>query len=505
MGPDDLGPALPPFPPILPLPFPLGLWGGALKFLGGLPGTAPAPPDTGTGAGVGLVDPGFPTLAELIQDAYDGARVPVGFPLPPPIPDPAPFMAGALGGILDLIRAARDWWIPPGVRPEDWAALNSRPRRNAVLPEGVAVWPVGLWNPAGPNRWTFVVAGPWRNPSNPWVAVPSSRSVTYDGGAGVVAWLSAPSTNPGPGWVVFNDAFVNLGGSVGDPDSLGWSFLRTQNFEIGSTLTATVAPIGDRPGAVPFPPQPGGDLGEWTPAALRPATPASAPAISPAPRPRPAVAPTLPEGSPIGVPGTVAPATAPAPAALPATRPALTPLPAPAPAGAVTVTRGGVLPAPAARPVPTTAAGTKVLTRAGSPVRVVPVSVPATLSGIAAEVGRLETKMRLALEAPGAGGPELLDRLEGLGRLLEGIGATPGPDPAGRYELDSPCEVTEAGALKPPVEVDFPESAPGFPAVLKRLDALAELLQAHKNLRQPSCKQRRPTGDPVTVTFEAVG
>ena len=38
--------------------------------------------------------------------------------------------------------------------------------------------------------------------------------------------------------------------------------------------------------------------------------------------------------------------------------------------------------------------------------------------------------------------------------------------------------------------------------VIKRIDALAELLQHHKNLKQPSCKNPAPVGEVVTVQFE---
>jgi len=38
--------------------------------------------------------------------------------------------------------------------------------------------------------------------------------------------------------------------------------------------------------------------------------------------------------------------------------------------------------------------------------------------------------------------------------------------------------------------------------VVKRLDALAELLQHHKTLKQPSCKNPSPVGEVVTVQFE---
>jgi hypothetical protein len=37
-----------------------------------------------------------------------------------------------------------------------------------------------------------------------------------------------------------------------------------------------------------------------------------------------------------------------------------------------------------------------------------------------------------------------------------------------------------------------------------KVDALAALVQTHKNMRQPICKPAPPTGQPVTVQFEEV-
>jgi hypothetical protein len=103
--------------------------------------------------------------------------------------------------------------------------------------------------------------------------------------------------------------------------------------------------------------------------------------------------------------------------------------------------------------------------------------------------------------APG----NLLDKFGDLkdfiGPLIELILATT----AGTtYTLDSPCEVDDDGNRLPAVAVAAAGGFTQFAAILNRLDALAALLQVHKDLKQPSCKQKPPTGEFVTVNFEQI-
>jgi hypothetical protein len=77
-------------------------------------------------------------------------------------------------------------------------------------------------------------------------------------------------------------------------------------------------------------------------------------------------------------------------------------------------------------------------------------------------------------------------------------------DGAGAYELQGPCERGPGGELLPPRVAEWGVSV-GIPStIVKRLDALAELLQHHKDLKQPICTPGRAVGQPVTVTFEEV-
>jgi hypothetical protein len=70
----------------------------------------------------------------------------------------------------------------------------------------------------------------------------------------------------------------------------------------------------------------------------------------------------------------------------------------------------------------------------------------------------------------------------------------------GQYEISSPCELTEAGD-RVPVVVPFSGALSSFGVLSNKMDAVAELLQAHKDLKQPICKQTPAIGEPVTVQF----
>lgn len=124
---------------------------------------------------------------------------------------------------------------------------------------------------------------------------------------------------------------------------------------------------------------------------------------------------------------------------------------------------------------------------------------------MAQEMGRIEDKLLQLLRRPASGGgidPGLLLQLfDYLQDLLDELGTA---DPAGGYIITGPCEAPINGEPAP-AKGAFWESSLGMQeAIVKRLDALAELLQHHKDLRQPICTPGRAVGQPVTVTFEEV-
>jgi len=203
-----------------------------------------------------------------------------------------------------------------------------------------------------------------------------------------------------------------------------------------------------------------------------PGTP-TRPATSPGTRPGPGTSPG-PGTAP--APGT-APGTAPFPPGVPGTAP--NPIP-------------GAPPVPVAPPPPvTTPPGTEV-----TPDGVIgqPGTAPApNLIAIAAEVGRLEQKSRQLLNRPQPNLDlgSLTDLLQLLLNLLQQVY---GP---GSYELAPVCEETD------PAVIAWGGGIGAFGQVNVKLDALAELLQAHKDFRQPICRTKA-SGEEVTVIFEEI-
>lgn len=124
------------------------------------------------------------------------------------------------------------------------------------------------------------------------------------------------------------------------------------------------------------------------------------------------------------------------------------------------------------------------------------------LAGIAEEVGRIEQKVLLLLARPeGGGGGDLAPLADLLNQLLERLNRS---YPGGSYGLDSPCETSPDGSRLPPRLAPWPPAAGFDAALLARMDSLAELLQHHKDLKQPNCARPRSTGTAATVTFSEV-
>ena len=134
-------------------------------------------------------------------------------------------------------------------------------------------------------------------------------------------------------------------------------------------------------------------------------------------------------------------------------------------------------------------------------MRIDPVQVPATMAGIAVEIGRIESKVGSLMARPA---PEGIDWEGLLSQIAELLTPDAEPVPGATYQVRRPCGRGADGQPLPPVLVEVPEAANATTAILQRLDALAELIDEQKQLRQPVCKGK-PGGEPVTVTFERVG
>lgn len=242
-------------------------------------------------------------------------------------------------------------------------------------------------------------------------------------------------------------------------------------------------------------------------------TPSPEPEAEPDPStlPAPVPLPLVPAAPPTTVPGGPEPLPLVDPEVVPTT-----PGPAAPPATAPQVPRRTVpLPLPGATPIKDGA----IVPQAPAPVAVTPPDahfpVPGappvtgngprpTPEGIAQELGRLEQKLA-RLSDPGPGGPgDGTDRLgllfQILGQLVEFLTSI---QSGGGYGLSSPCELDDNGN-RIVTTVEYSGAPTTLGVVLNKLDALAALLQAHKDLKQPICKQTPAVGQPVTVNFVQV-
>lgn len=314
--------------------------------------------------------------------------------------------------------------------------------------------------------------------------------------------LTDPAGNIGYTWPA-----PIFSGSVGSPPGFGGSVSVTPyvNFAVLST---------GRPLPPPFD-LGGGDAGELVlpvpvPARVDPAE--DMPPLVPVPVPRPAPAVPAPaERSPVTPP-------APVPGGLPGGRPALPPAPsvpsspsAAPPAAPVLptplpITAGGVRPQAPALP-PATAPGTTFLPGG---IQLAPNGPPATMQGMATELGKLEQKLEILLRPDGP--PSLLDNINRVIDQIENIkfvlDALFPPEPyrfdAGGYELTPVCDRDAEGELLPARVAPWEGGEGEFAELRQRLDALARLIQLHKETKQPTCGGRTngPAGD-VTVRFES--
>lgn len=241
--------------------------------------------------------------------------------------------------------------------------------------------------------------------------------------------------------------------------------------------------------------------------------PATAPAVAPVPLPLLPAAPpaTAPGGQPLPGPAT-------APGGLPTTTPARPLLPGLRPgrgtgistvspgSGTNPITAGGTRPQlpPAQQP---TSTGTTFLP-GGRPLA--PNGPPPTMAGIATELGKLEQKLEIMLNPKDSLSPlellnKVIDQIENVEFLIERLFPQgPYTFPAGQYELAPVCDRDSEGALLPPRVAPWAAGEGEITEIRRKLDALAALVQHHKDLKQPTCGGRGSgPGSNVTVHFES--
>ena len=132
-------------------------------------------------------------------------------------------------------------------------------------------------------------------------------------------------------------------------------------------------------------------------------------------------------------------------------------------------------------------------------VLVMPAGARADLTGIAQELGRAERKLQSLMErGPGGGGWQGLETLLDLLNLLMALLSDPRPGVT--YSVTAPCPNRgQTGNATDSVTVS--ESADGVDAVLKRLDALALLVDKSQRLPVKTCG--RPSIPPNNATVTA--
>lgn len=186
---------------------------------------------------------------------------------------------------------------------------------------------------------------------------------------------------------------------------------------------------------------------------------------------------------------TPGPATVPAPARNPQTIPSTNPA------------RPNVEFDVAAKPLPQVAPAVKPTSPTSHQVG--PITIPAkspqpTLQGIAEEVGRIEQKLEIVLN-PGNQSPDVswMADLAKLVELLLSITA------AGTYELSSPCELNADGS-RVVIEAPYGGSIDRIGVIHNKIDALAQLMQHGKDLKQPACIPPIPRSTVTVTAYEVM-
>lgn len=414
-------------------------------------------------------------LAEMVADAIAGAKLPVGVG-PPPNWNP-------LGDALAAVKGAAD---------SLWGQLNSKDRTTgegetvvtltnntgATVSASFDVYAVGNLPPQLNKPTGYILptdeistAVPWYNPSASY----RSLSVQLPPGttSASVNWFETGNPNPAG-----RDAFFRLtaGGETYDlsiTDYRPGQFLGYAILILPGSITKGSAPAG-----------------ESYPNNLAPSKITSQPATAALAAPLPAqvgrwedlLVITAPEPASDRAPtAQVAPGQLPLPLGLPA---------APAPMKATGFdTTGLPIPqaAPAVKPTSTTAHQVGPFT--------IPAKAPqATLQGIAEEVGRIEQKLEIVLN-PGNQAPQI-DWMNNLGKIAELLFSVAA---SGNYELSSKCEL-DANGQRIVKQAAYGGSIDRIGVIENKIDALAELMQHSKDLKQPACI---PPVQPSTVTVTA--
>lgn len=389
-----------------------------------------------------------------------------------------------------------------------WGQLNGKRRPSTWTNLVVGTDPIALAGSYSPTATTTaVVVSGWQGSGPQFIGGSDCITKTSGGGTGSGTFAGVKGVRLVKGGAGLCGGFGSLSlqvqnaagtwaqiASVGGGNT-GWkTFTGTLTF---STNASNAQPTAD-PGLPPLPNRPTITKAFVTPDAI--------PQPIPLPLPGGADPATAPQSVP-AVPGAE-PVTQPVPQSAPGQRPVTAPpLPrAPvyspqSPTQTQQITRAGTLAAPAPAPVPTTDPEAHFPYPGSGPIT--GQGVRPDLQAIATEVGRIEQKVA-SLMNPNQG--DATDRLQLLWQLVQSIynSLTDGA-PADLYTLSSPC-VKDANGDRIVTEVQIPETSDNWTRITARVDALAELLQVHKDLKQPNCHipPVEVGGEFVTVNFEQI-
>ena len=418
---------------------------------------------------------GLASLAEMVSDAVAGALLPVGVGPPPnwnPLGDALAAVKGAADSIWDALNKNL---LPSSGVSGDWTFTNNTGQtlQGSFQTFGTYGWPPGhdTWLGLVGKSADLYEANPW---INSW-ALYSNQAIDFPPGVSGGSIKHYMTGSPLPNsrndfWEATVNGEKRQSGIFGyDPGRfLSYALLVLPNQVSATANGATIA----KPRKV-------------EPKKVESAAPALA-----LPAPLPAAVGrwedflviTAPEPASDREPtAKAAPGQLPLPLGLPA---------APAPMKATGFDTAGLpIPqaAPAVKPTSTTAHQVGNLT--------IPAKAPqATLQGIAEEVGRIEQKLEIVLN-PGnqAPGIDWMDNLAKIAELLFSATA------AGDYELTSGCEL-DANRQRIIKRAAYGGSIDRIGVIENKIDALAQLMQHSKDLKQPACI---PPTKPSTVTVTA--
>jgi hypothetical protein len=469
-----------------------------------------------------------------VQTIGTGVEPLVSGPLPPvasvpPIGGFAPFeIAQATTGLLEGARNAAGEVLD--FLGQLWGALNNRtttPGTPATYSRGAYT---GSYNPNSSNRYqlqatgTFydiIAFGPPSQESRQWIDHGLSGNEVFAPGDRIYIqeWPNIESRTLSGRTVTYysNNPSTWIMAVIDGGAPIRFAEYGLYALDSAAQLVIKVTPL-DPNGAIPYLPDVPGLPPAADPFALVPAVAVEAkavavlpaPAFNPAkarppvalprlPRPVPEVAPLVEEVPQIGgagrqvttVIGTLRKLT-------PAEVPRIVPLPArPIPGLQQSTTPAGkTQPAPAQAPAITPTDlrkyGTQIITSTG---------VRPDLVSIAAEVGRIEQKTGRMLQERDRT-PDWFDSLLGplLNQLKDAIlDALVVDVPATVYEFEAPCDKDTNGnrlALEKTIAAaDFE------PAIVARLDAIADAIRVLKWWKTPTCRVNPPQSN-VTVTAE---